>query len=617
MCGISGIFDPTRQHITRQKIQKMNDTLYHRGPDGEGFFVEQCIALGHRRLSIIDVTGGAQPLFNEDKTIAVVCNGEIYNHHNLRSELKQNGHQFHSLSDSEVIVHLYEELGERCLNKLQGMFAFALWDQNKQQLFLARDRLGIKPLVYSIVDKSVFFASEIKALLAAGVDRQICPQAVSTYFSLGYTVAPHTIYTNIHKLLPGHFLLANHERITTQKYWDLPQPSPANYTIDEWKDIVRSSLQRAVDSRLESEVPLGAFLSGGIDSSAVVAAISQKRKIATFTIGFNERAYDESSYAAQVAARYHCNHHAKTISPSSPQDLEEVLHYFDEPFADPSILPTFSVCREAKKHITVVLSGDGGDENFAGYRRYYIDALENNIRHMIPGFMRRSLVPFFARIYPKADWLPRIFRLKTALQNIALPSSTAYFQSLSTISPAIKQQILLPEFCHDAQQQVCQYYNKIHSDDLLSKALYTDIKVYLPDDILTKVDICSMANALEVRVPLLDHFFVEQAFQIPSNYKLNGAEGKYIFKKTLENWLDKDILYRRKMGFCIPMNEWLTNDLHDMFSELVLNGKLPFFNYKNIRHLHQKHLKGLSNQTDTLWSLFIFHLWYFIKGNKL
>lgn len=613
MCGISGVFDPTQQNITQQKIKKMNDTLHHRGPDGEGFYVDKNIALGHRRLAIIDVAGGAQPIFNEDKTLAVICNGEIYNHNTLRKELQLNGHQFRTRSDSEVIVHLYEELGERCLHKLQGMFAFALWDQNKQRLFLARDRLGIKPLVYSVVGQSVFFASEIKALVAAGIEQQICPKAISTYFSLGYVVAPHTIYTNVHKLLPGHFLLANCERVTIEKYWDLPEHCPQEHTIEKWKDIIWDNLQNAVDIRLESEVPLGAFLSGGIDSSAVVAAISQKRNIDTFTIGFNEREYDESAYAAKVAARYRCHHHAKIISPSSPQDIEEVLHYFDEPFADPSILPTFLVCREAKKHITVVLSGDGGDENFAGYRRYYIDTLENNIRKRIPGFARRSLIPFFANIYPKADWLPRIFRLKTALQNIAQSPATAYFQSLSTISPLIKQQILLPEFCESIQQQACQYYNKLDSNDLLAKALYTDIKVYLPDDILTKVDICSMANALEVRVPLLDHFFVEQAFQIPSNYKLHGGEGKYVFKKTLENWLDKDILYRKKMGFCIPMNQWLTNDLHQMFSELVLHGELPFFNYKNIRHLYEKHIKGLSNQTDTLWSLFIFHLWYFIK----
>ena len=617
MCGISGVFDPTQQNITQQQIKKMNDTLRHRGPDGEGFYLDKSIALGHRRLAIIDVAGGAQPIFNEDKTLAVICNGEIYNHNSLRKELKLNGHKFSTLSDSEVIVHLYEELEERCLHKLQGMFAFALWDKNKQRLFLARDRIGIKPLVYSVIGQSVFFASEIKALIAAGIEQQICPRAVSTYFSLGYVVAPHTIYKNIQKLLPGHFLLADYKGVKTHTYWDLHQHSPQEYDLEKWKNIIQSNLQNAVDSRLESEVPLGAFLSGGIDSSAVVAAISQKRKIDTFTIGFNERKYDESAYAAKVAARYHCHHHSKIISPSSPQDIENVLNYFDEPFADPSILPTFLVCREAKKHITVVLSGDGGDENFAGYRRYYIDTLENNIRKKIPNFARRSLIPFFAHIYPKADWLPRIFRLKTALQNIAQSPATAYFHSLSTIAPAIKRQILHPEFCDDPQQQVCQYYDKLRSNDLLAKALYTDIKVYLPDDILTKVDICSMAHALEVRVPLLDHFFVEQAFQIPSNYKLCGSKGKYIFKKTLENWLDKDILYRKKMGFGIPINKWLTNDLQPMFSELVLHGKLPFFNYKNIQHLYEKHIKGLSNQTDTLWSLFIFHLWYFVKGNKL
>jgi len=523
MCGICGIFDPSQQNIQQQKIQTMNDTLIHRGPDGEGIFIDNSIALGHRRLAIIDVEGGKQPIFNENQTIALVCNGEIYNHHPLREKLQQQGHKFRTKSDSEVIVHLYEELGERCVDQLQGMFAFALWDSKKNQLLLARDRIGIKPLVYAKIDNALFFASEIKAILAAGVSREICPAAISTYFSLGYVVAPNSIYQNIHKLLPGHFLIANSYGVKVKKYWELESDTVNEHSIDEWKQHIQQNLQQAVEERLESEVPLGAFLSGGIDSSAVVAAISQKRRVNTFTIGFAEREYDESSYALRVAKQYNCHHNLQIISPPSPDDVTKVLQYFDEPFADPSILPTFLVCREAKKHITVVLSGDGGDENFAGYRRYYVDALENKLRNSIPLWLRKSFIPFVSELYPKADWLPRIFRLKTALQNIAQHPSRAYFQSLSTISPSIKQQILSPSFYTQTEHQVCEYYNKIPGNDFLKKALYCDIKVYLPDDILTKVDICSMANALEVRVPLLDHHFVEKAFQIPSQYKLQGT----------------------------------------------------------------------------------------------
>ncbi|NUM35119.1 MAG: asparagine synthase (glutamine-hydrolyzing) [Candidatus Brocadiae bacterium] len=618
MCGICGIYNyRNSQEVDRVVLQSMADSIAHRGPNDQGFYHEKNLGLGHRRLSIIDKAGGGQPMFNEDGKICVVFNGEIYNHHPIREELIAKGHVFKTRCDTEAILHLYEEIGESFVERLRGMFALALWDSSRKKLVLARDRVGIKPLLYAVTEKGILFASEMKALLVAGVCREISPKAISDYLTYRYVPAPCTIFKHVQKLLPGYILIATPDGVTTKAYWDLDF-SRENTSFPEASEEIRRLLGECVESHLESEVPLGAFLSGGVDSSTVVALMAKATKdpVKTFSIGFEHKSYNETPYARMVASQYKTDHHETIVKAPGPEEIDTLLQYFDEPFADSSSIPTFVVCREAAKNVTVVLSGDGGDENFGGYRRYFFDLWENKMRSFLPGIVRQGVLYPLSVLYPKADWLPRFMRAKTTLENLAKSPDEAYYSSVSSVSDKIKAKLLSFDMNKELSDYRSfeifkEYYSRANCADPLKKIFYVDIKMYLSGDILTKVDLASMAHSLEVRVPILDHCMVEYAFSLPTSFKIQQGTGKYIFKKVVSDLLPDDILYRNKMGFSIPLEKWLRSELAQSFQEEVLkNGNLPYFDYKNIANLYQKHLSGIADYRDPLWNLWVFHRWY-------
>lgn len=620
MCGICGIFNRDNKPVERSLVQAMNKTLVHRGPDDDGFHVEGPVGLGQRRLSIIDLNTGKQPIYNEDQSKAIVFNGEIYNFQNLRKQLLTTGHVFKTQTDTEVIVHAYEQWGKSCVNKLRGMFAFAIWDASNQSIFLARDRLGIKPLYYSLDNSTLAFASEIKALLKVPeLSRDLDLEALSDYLSLGYVPGSKSIFKSIRKLPAGHTLLCSRDRDDLREYWDLSFEPDEQITEDEWCDRIREQLHDAVNLRLISDVPLGAFLSGGIDSSVIVALMAGlcKGPVITSSVGFTLEKYSELEFARKTASFFHTDHHEYTVSPDAVEVVEKLSWYFDEPFADSSALPTYYVSKIARQNVTVCLSGDGGDENFAGYRRYFYDRLENQVRSLLPAWFRRYIVGSLGDMYPKADWLPQPFRAKTLLSNIATDPAEAYFCSMSHFLPRMKQAILSDEMRTELREyDTCnifrEHYAHCSSQDPLSRTQYVDFKTYLVDDILTKVDRASMANSLEVRVPLLDHHLVELAAQIPSTLKLKGRSSKHIFKKLARSILPEEIVNREKMGFIMPVTEWLRKDLRPLVEDTLLNkhfSERGLFRQEYVHRLWNQHLSGMRDQTQPLWALLMFELW--------
>ncbi len=641
MCGITGIIHLNGKPVEFSVLKAMADTLAHRGPDEEGFYLnhqpsasdlpivpctikrEPCTVtsgLAHRRLSIIDLSSGQQPMSNEDESVWIVFNGEIYNFPDLREKLISKGHIFKTNSDTETIVHAYEEWGENCVDRLRGMFAFAIWDQRNQHLFLARDRIGIKPLYYFWDGKKLLFGSEIKAILAyPGIPRAINLQALYDYFCLLYVPAPKSIFKYIFKLPPGHVLtLRPDPNLSIRQYWDLRFEPDERVSEQQWCDRILEKLQEAVKIRLISEVPLGAFLSGGIDSSAVVGLMSLllNEPVKTASIGFKEQKFNELRYARQVADLFGTNHHEEMVLPDAVAVLEKLAWYFDEPFADSSAVPTYYVSQVARQKVTVALSGDGGDENFAGYRRYYFDLLENQLRGIFPAFFRKYAISGLANIYPKADWAPQVFRAKTLLTNLSLDPVDGYFNSMSWFGD-LRNRLLIGDFYKELSgystlEVFKNHYAKVSNNDPLSAVQYLDVKTYLVDDVLTKVDRASMAHALEVRVPILDHEFMELVANIPSNLKIKGKTGKYIFKKALEAFLPRDILYRKKMGFSIPLSQWLRNELKGFFGERVFNSSTEstsFFDMKTVRRIWQQHQSGSRDWGPELWAILFFDVW--------
>jgi asparagine synthase (glutamine-hydrolysing) len=596
----------------------MADTIAYRGPDAEGFYVSNGIGLGHRRLSIIDLSGGAQPMSNQDGSIWVVFNGEIYNFLELRSRLERKEYRFKTKSDTEVIVYLYQELGEAAIQELRGMFAIAIWDARNRQLLLARDRVGKKPLYYAYDGTRVVFASELKALLQVPqVNRDLDGEALSDYFSLLYVPAPKSIFREIRKVLPGHYLVVSDRGVRDVEYWDLRLRHTEGVTERDWCERLLDVYREAVRIRLMSDVPLGAFLSGGVDSSSVVALMSglMGNPVITTSIGFEEKEFDELNYARSVARQFATKHHEQIVAPDAVSIVEELAWHYDEPFADSSAVPTYYVSKEARRHVTVALSGDGGDENFAGYRRYLFDRAEQRIRGVMPSPIRRLLCGGVAAIYPKADWAPRWLRGKTTLENLACSHIEAYFRSVSGIAPSVKEAVLHPDVIralggYDSVEVFRQYYGRAGTDDPLSRIQYVDIKTYLTDDILVKVDRASMANSLEVRAPLLDHKLMELAAAIPSGLKLRGQTGKYIFKKALEALLPKDILYRPKMGFAIPMAGWFRRELRDFVADRILSRPDDgILEQRTVRRLWDEHQRGWRNRSTELWAILMFRLW--------
>ncbi|QPF73696.1 amidotransferase 1, exosortase A system-associated [Roseateles sp. DAIF2] len=625
MCGITGIFDTrAARELAPERLQRMNDSQWHRGPDEGSIHLEPGLGFGHRRLSIIDIATGQQPLFNADHSVVIVFNGEIYNYQPLMAELQGLGYAFHTKSDTEVIVHAWEAWGEACVQRLRGMFAFTIWDRNKQTLFIARDRLGVKPMYWSLLDDGLLlFGSELKSLLAyddgrGGMKREIDPLAVEEYFALGYVAEPRCIFKQARKLPPGHTL-------TIRRGQPLPEPRPfwdVRFTLDnkisqqDAEAELRERLRESVRLRMIAEVPLGAFLSGGVDSSAVVATMAglSDGPVNTCSIAFDDPAFNESAFAQIVADRYQTNHRVETVKSDDFDLIDLLARLYDEPYADSSAIPTYRVCQLARKHVTVALSGDGGDESFGGYRRYRLHLMEERMRSALPAGLRQPLFGLLGRVYPKADWAPRVLRAKTTFEGMARSSVEAYFHSVSILRGPMRAQLFSPRFKtelagYSAQEVFDFHARRAGTDDPLALIQYLDLKTYLVGDINTKVDRASMAHSLEVREPLMDHELVEWLGSLPSSLKIRGQEGKYLFKKAMEPQLSDDILYRPKMGFAVPLARWFRGPLKQRVRDAVLGERLAatgWFNPDYLRHLVEAHQSGASDYSAPLWTLLMF-----------
>ncbi|MGN6826166.1 XrtA/PEP-CTERM system amidotransferase [Paucibacter sp. M5-1] len=625
MCGITGIFDTrSAREIDPARLQRMNDSQWHRGPDEGSLHTEPGLGFGHRRLSIIDIATGQQPLFNADRSVVIVFNGEIYNYQSLMSELQGLGYQFHTKSDTEVIVHAWEAWGEACVQRLRGMFAFTIWDRNKQTLFIARDRLGVKPMYYALLDDGhLLFGSELKSLLAyddgqGGMKRELDPLAVEEYFALGYVAEPRCIFKQARKLSPGHSLcLRRGEPLPEPKeYWDVRFTLDNPMSVEDASAELQARLKESVRLRMIAEVPLGAFLSGGVDSSAVVATMAglSDGPVNTCSIAFDDPAFNESAFAQIVADRYQTNHRVETVKSDDFDLIDLLARLYDEPYADSSAIPTYRVCQLARKHVTVALSGDGGDESFGGYRRYRMHLMEERMRGALPAGLRQPLFGMLGRLYPKADWAPRVFRAKTTFEGMARSSVEAYFHSISILRGPMREQLFSPRFKtelagYNAEAVFDRHAAKAGTDDPLALIQYLDTKTYLVGDINTKVDRASMAHSLEVREPLMDHELVEWLATLPSSLKIRGQEGKYLFKKAMEPQLSDDILYRPKMGFAVPLARWFRGPLKQRVRDAVLGDRLAatgWFNPAYLRHLVDAHQSGASDYSAPLWTLLMF-----------
>jgi asparagine synthase (glutamine-hydrolysing) len=621
MCGIVGIFD-TRgaREIDRELLRRMNETQHHRGPDEGDIYTEPGVGFGHRRLSVIDLASGQQPMFNAAGDVGVVFNGEIYNYRELTAELEGLGYQFRTRSDTEAVVHAWEAWGEQCVHRLRGMFAIAVWDRNKKTMFMARDHMGVKPFFYALLPDGMFiFGSELKSLRAHPLlPRAIDACAVEDYFAFGYVPEPKTIYAAARKLSPGFSLLVHIGQPVPEpkRFWDVPFKQHEKMTEADAAGELAVRVREAVQSQLKADVPLGAFLSGGVDSSAVVAMMAglTDEPVNTCSIAFNEKAFDESEYAEQVARQYKTNHHTETVDTDDYALLDTLAALYDEPYADSSAIPTYRVCQLARKRVTVALSGDGGDENLAGYRRYRLAMAEDSVRSKIPPALRRNVFGPLGRYYPKADWAPRVFRAKTTFESLARDLVEGYFHGVSVMSDAMRERLFSPEFRQSLQGHRALDVMRGHAanaptDDPLSLIQYLDMKTYLPGDILTKVDRASMAHALEVRVPLLDHQLVEWISGLSSSIKLHNGEGKYIFKKSMERYLPHDILYRKKQGFAVPLAAWFRGPLRQRVRDSLLGPILAgtgIFNAAFLAEMVEQHESGRRDYSAPIWTTLMF-----------
>jgi len=621
MCGIAGIVDLRgRREISPKLLTRMNDSLRHRGPDGDGVHLEPGVALAHRRLSIIDLSGGKQPLYNEDGSVVVTFNGEIYNFKSLRQELLAAGHQFRTASDTEVLVHGWEQWGADLVLRLDGMFAFVLWDRNRETLFMARDRLGKKPLYYTVLpDGMLLFGSEMKALLRhPEVPRQLDVTAVEDYFTFGYVPDSKSILLGVHKLPPATTLeLPRGQALASPHvYWDVKFHCVARGEQDACEELVKQ-LRSAVSARLIADVPLGAFLSGGVDSSAVVsqmAAVSSG-PVRTCSISFGNPEFDESRFAAMVAERYGTDHSAERVDADDYDLIDTLVDIYDEPFADSSAIPTYRVCQLARRRVTVALSGDAGDETLAGYRRYRWHLHEERVRRALPLALRKPLFGWLGRVYPKLDWAPRVLRAKSTLQALARDTTEGYLHSVSIMTDDMRRRLFSESF----RRQLGGYRSldgfreigaRAPTDDPLAFIQYLDMRSYLPGDILVKVDRASMAHSLEVRVPMLDHHFIEWAATLAPDLRYRHGEGKYVLKRAMEPYLPKELLYRPKMGFAVPIHDWFRRQLKQRVRQELLEGRLSatgIFAPEYLRTLLDEHQTGRRDHSAPLWSLLMFN----------
>ncbi len=625
MCGIAGLFThgPPADSLV---LQRMCTRMVHRGPDDDGYYLDGPLGLGFRRLSIIDTAGGHQPLGNEDGSVQVVFNGEIYNFRELREGLVRRGHRFSTESDTEVLVHLYEEAGEKLPTLLNGMFAFAIWDAPRKRLFLARDRTGKKPLYYStaIPGYRFCFSSELKALtVLPGFPDEVNPHSAADFLALSYVPDWASIYKHVSKLPAGHSMSVDASGIRVQRYWSVefaPRPRRLEDATEELRELARDSVRR----RMLSDVPLGAFLSGGVDSSAAVGMMAEAatEPVKTFSIGFTSKEFDELAFARLTAGMHHTDHHEEVVTPSIHDELDEFTDQFDEPFGDSSAIPTLCLSRMTRKHVTVALSGDGADEVFGGYRRYYYGALEQRLREQVPAAWRSVVFRTAGRWYPRLDFMPQVFRAKSLLTNLAEATGDAYFNSMTVFRDASLTRVLSPEMResladYTPRQRFHDLFQRVSHLGALEQMQAVDFETYLPGDILVKSDRATMRHSLEARSPWLDHRIIEFAATLPTNFKLRGRVGKYIFKRAVAQHIPDEIRLRRKMGFSVPLAEWLRTSLRSTFESVVLDPSMAqYLSLDEVRRLWLEHQSGWHNHDRKLWNLLMLAGWRARYGSK-
>ena len=621
MCGISGWFDTRGTRPADQAlIRAMNDRIAHRGPDGDGFFFAPGVALAHRRLAIIDLSTGDQPMASPSGQTEIIFNGEIYNFRELRAELEAKGRQFRTRSDTEVILQAWEQWGPDAVGRLTGMFAFALWDRKSDQLYLVRDRLGEKPLYYAVLDNGeLIFASELKALLVhPRFRRAIDPQAVEDFFTLGYVADPKSIYTTARKVPAGSMLVVSRgAAIKSITYWS-PSPRASSGSVARRAEELREKLAASVKAQMVSDVPVGAFLSGGVDSSAIVALMSKAtdQPIRCFTIGFDDKEFDETGYAKEVAQRYGAIHRIKKVEMGDVDPIHDLPGIFDEPFGDSSALPTLHLARMTAQDVKVSLSGDAGDELFAGYRRYVFHSREEQLRALLPQAVRGPLFGALAALYPHMAWAPRMLRARQTFEELSHDTAHGFFANISvtdrdTCNRLFSTTLKSSLGGYSAVTMIADWFDRAPCDDVLGKAQFVDLMTWLPGDILTKVDRTAMSASLETRVPLLDHDLVDWALGLPAEMKLKGGEGKFLFKKSLEPLLPHDILYRRKRGFSVPLQSWMAGWLGAEFERDIAApdglADCGLFDMATVRRLLAEHRAIKRDHSRTLWQLWMFH----------
>ena len=630
MCGIAGLFarDPQAQ-IDVSVLTRMRDAMVHRGPDGAGLWADSGVGLAHRRLSIIDIEGSPQPMHSADGRTVIVFNGEIYNYRALREELGELGHRFGTQGDTEVILAAWREWGAQCLHRLDGMFAFAIYDRQTRQLFLARDRFGVKPLFTALLPDGTFaFASELKGLLAnPQVSRRIDPLAIEDYFAWGYVPDHRSMIAGVEKLPAGHYRLIEHGKPPSGpvEWYDISFANRHTLSEHDEGDAIRARLRDAVSSRMVSDVPIGAFLSGGVDSSTVVALMAglASQPVTTCSIGFDVAELDETAHARLIARQFSTDHHERIVDPAMFDRIGRLARIFDEPFADASALPTVEVCALARRHVTVALSGDGADEAFAGYRRHVFHAAEERARGALPAGLRRAAFGPLAALYPKADWAPRPLRAKSTLQALALSGEEAYARALCVMAPDARSAIFSKAMMRElggyrAEQPLIDLMRNAPARNGLDRAQYADLKFWLPGDILTKVDRTSMAVSLEAREPLLDHRLVEFAAGLPQNRRVSGLEGKFAMKRAMEGTLPGEILYRPKQGFVLPIAQWFRGELKDAAraaarSETLLD--TGWFDADALSRMAEDHISGRRDHARELWQLLMLDRSMSLLGN--
>jgi asparagine synthase (glutamine-hydrolysing) len=623
MCGIAGVLyaDPFRP-VDQSVLQAMGQSIAHRGPDAEGFLSEPGVGLVHRRLAIIDLSGGDQPIGNEDGSVQLIYNGEVYNYQDLRRDLVARGHRFRTNSDTETLVHLYEEEGERLVERLRGMFTFALWDRTKRRLVLARDRLGIKPLYFYRDAEKLLFGSELKAILAyPGIAREVDAEALEDYLTFGMVPGTRSIFRRIEKLPPAHTLTATADELdrAPRRYWRLHVEPDHGRSAEEWQEAVSAKVNEAARLHLIADVPVGAFLSGGLDSSIVVAcsAGAVEGPMQTFSIGFREESFSELPFARQVAERFGTRHTEEIVTADAVSLLDELAWFYDEPFADSSAIPSYLVARLAARSVKVALSGDGGDEAFGGYARYAHDLKEAAIRQRLPIWLRRRVLGPLAGIWPKADWLPRPLRGKTLLTNLSLDAGAAYANTLSICRPPLRRGLLAPDVAaqlngHRPGRLLEADYATAPPGDALGGMMAADVGTILPDDFLVKVDRASMAHGLEVRPPLLDHELMELAARIPADLKIRGGETKWVLKQAFRSRLPDAAVSRPKHGFELPIDAWLRGPLRGTFESAVLDSGArlrDFVDQPTAGKLYKAHLSGTGHHGNVLWALLVLARW--------